>query len=40
MKKLVAMLYAGIFLSAVVVALYVLLHGIELLEGLAPILGG
>jgi len=40
MKKLVAFVYAGIFLLAVVLALYVLMHGITLLEGLRPVLGG
>jgi len=37
MKKLVAMLYGGLFLIACVIAWYVLMHGVVLLEGLLPV---
>ena len=40
MKKLWAFVYAGLFLLAVVVAWYVLMHGVAMLEGLSPVFGG
>jgi len=37
MNKLIAMLYSGLFLIACILAWYVFMHGVAVLEGLLPV---
>lgn len=40
MKKVSALVYLGILVLAVYVAVWVLMHGLVMLEGLSPVFGG